>query len=221
VRESLPIPPLASSLEERRALHTELAREDARRRSEAELHAHQLADATGHVERARECLRVAEVRVGELRRAELTASGTSGLRVERILARLRAGADPRIGALVRELDDLADAVRAQGVETREHLGARNHDGKRPTLISSNLESVASCMAAIRTARTAATALQLEALDTAAITERLEALRASVPEVSGLLVQTLPILTPAEIREAEWRAAEDVRNRWTRGGGRLS
>lgn len=108
---------------------------------------------------------------------------------------------------MRELNDLADAVRAQGVETREHLGARNHDGKRRTLISSNVESVAACMAAIRTARTAATALQLEAIDEAAITTRLTALRASIPEIAPLMVEALPILTPAEIREAEWRAAD--------------
>jgi hypothetical protein len=202
-------PPIlaAHGLGERRALHAELAREEVRRTEEAARYVRQAADANAHVEQARGFLRDAQEHVAELNATELTASHASSLRVDRIHACLRAGASPAIAAFLSELSELCDRVRAAGIETMEHSGPLNQDGRRPTLISTNAESVSACLAAIRAAHTGAAALQLEVLDEATIATRLETLRASIPDIAPLMVEALPILTPAEQREAEWRAAE--------------
>src|SRR5262245_62149959 len=80
----------------------------------------------------------------------------------------------------------------------------------PTVYVSNGASVRRRQEALYQAIREAEAMQLQLLTGEEITTRLTMLRDSIPAVEPLLVEQGEPFTPAELREARWRAEEEAR-----------
>ncbi len=137
-------------------------------------------DAAAAVTAAQQALRGAQVAHGEA----LTAEGAARGRYERerglLESDLRATADQRIGEFVREMSELWDRTRRIPIS---NVGGvpDGRGGFEP--VRTNADAVTSRLEAINSAREAAEALRLEALDGGEIQKRLAALRRQIEEAS--------------------------------------
>lgn len=146
------------------------------------------ASAERDVIAARAAVEKAEAALREARVAMYGASATFDGNVARIEATLRETSSESIGEFLSELIDLDAISRRPGV-TRYHttLGPRNLvSDHREEITRSNIASIERRLASIRATREAAERLQLEAISTDEVAQRLRELRANIPAVSDEL-----------------------------------
>lgn len=151
---------------ELRAVHAEQARR-APELAAAE------AKAQARVAAARDALTEARTARAAAQSAAMGASSRWTQRIGALERQLRATADPAIGEFLVELDDMALATRKERFQTAMY-GHRESVTNQPSIVA-RLEG-------IREARKAAESLMLEVLDEGAVAERIDAIRAGIPEI---------------------------------------
>ena len=202
-----PAPTIPLSLAERRALLEERIREEKRW---AEGHTGRKTSLDRPRERVDERitqLRDAQAYEAQLAAEHLYASGTHDVVIGRIDRRLREGASPTLHVFLSDVTDQLEALRTQPVEVREIVGPPDWDGKQATSFFSNGDSFRRRRDALVAAKAAAEAMLLDVVPEDELVARLTALRDAVPAIEPLTVELPSPLTPAEVRAAQWRAAE--------------
>jgi len=142
---------------------------------------HRVAELRKTFEAARKALNEAASQLFDVEREAQSAGLAHKHEVALIDAELTATADARIAACIRELDAECDQLMRNGLVTYEEK-QRLSDAVR---VRSNAPMVNARLAAMRQAMKDAEALKILALTPEEMVDRLAALRAGLPPVSGL------------------------------------
>lgn len=134
------------------------------------------------VEAARAALQKVEAEAREAHAERWNASSSLDRQADQIRKQLRDSADPSIDDFRREVGDMLERVRRDGLSFAT-IDRWSH-GERKAVQVHNGDSVRTCIEAMQAAGEAAEAMKLEPLSPEQVTARLEALRAKIPAVEA-------------------------------------
>jgi hypothetical protein len=198
-----PAEPVIPDLAERRALLEERARAEEQWDADRRAHDRRVEQARERAAEARAELQEAERVLGEAENVRLGAALNHGLRVDRLAARVRAGASRHLEVFMRDVRDQLAALGEAGVGVSEVWSRPSPiDGRREHRVFSNAASVAGRRQALVAALAAAEAMRLEPLEEETVIARLTALRDGIPAVEPHARPGADPLTPYERRQVQ-------------------
>jgi hypothetical protein len=200
--------PAARADEARQAVLAEIAAEETAWPQIAKEFDFQIGESQTRVAQLEKQLQAERVRLDALTGERLGRSLTHERTLGQLRMQLLRGASPVIDLFLHELVGLEERMRA-AFEVRLTQGHPDPvTDRRPITVSTN--NAAAVVEAIRAIRPQVEALCWASLSDHDVVRRLEELVASIPELDSAMPVDLTAalgLTPAQIREAEWRAAE--------------